>query len=378
MKITAVEAYPIQAAITRPFAASVARGTHTHRSALLVCVRTDEGLVGWGETLGPVQTLACSVRELLAPALLGADPLATRDCWAAMWRAARPLRLGAIRALSALDMALWDLKGQALGLPVAALLGARLPARFPTVATAIFYQPDDDHAAPRVALAERLAAEGYRGIKVKVGGLAPRLDIEHVAAITRAVGPDVMVSVDANCGLEPRTAVWMAPRMEAAGVYWFEEPLPTEHVAGYRDVARATGMLIAAGQDLTSAEAFLPLLEARAVQQVQPNVSVVGGFTEVDRVVGMARAFGARYNPAGWGTSVLMAASLHLRAATAALIPVPFPDLDWIEVDITENPLREAVTEAPLRSSDGWLAVPQAPGLGVQVRENAVRAHCIG
>jgi D-galactarolactone cycloisomerase len=133
-------------------------------------------------------------------------------------------------------------------------------------------------------------------------------------------------------------------------------------------------MYVAGGQALPSAEAFLPLLEARALHLVQPGVGAAGGITGLQRVVALAETFGAHYSPTGWGTGILIAASLHLRAATTAHPAAPFPDLDWIEYDVTDNPLREAVLTTPLVPRDGHLESPTGPGLGVRVDLDAVRA----
>jgi D-galactarolactone cycloisomerase len=377
VKISGVDAFPVQARAEIPFAASVAVGTHTFRSSLLVRVQTDDGLEGWGETHGPLEVLAVGVEKALAPALLGKDPLPTRRRWQDMQQAARLLRAGLIRGISAVDMALWDIKGQILGQPIAVLLGAAPGGRFPAEGNSIFYPSQGDPIGARVEWAQRFAAAGFRGIKVKIGGLSPDEDLRHVAAIREALDPSVMLAVDANCGYETRTAIYMAQRLAALGVYWFEEPLPLEDVAGFDAVARASHLWIAGGQALPSAEAFLPLLEARALHLVQPSLGAVGGFTALQDVAALARAFGARYSASCWGSGVVHVASLHMRAATATAPASPFPDLDWVEYEITDNPLVEAVLDPPIVPKDGYLEVPTGPGLGVRVNLDAVREFSI-
>jgi D-galactarolactone cycloisomerase len=373
VKIAAVDVFPVQARAEIPFAASVAVGTHTFRSSLLVRVSTDDGHEGWGETHGPLEVLATGVQKVLAPVLLGQDPVHTRELWLAMNQAARLLRPGLMRGISALDMAIWDLKGQQLGLPIAVLLGAKAGGRFPVVGNSVFYPSQGDPVGARVEWARRFASAGFRGIKVKIGGASPDEDLRHLAAIREALGPSVMLSVDANCGYGVRTGVYMARRLAELGVYWFEEPLPLEDVGGFRAVAEASHMWVAGGQALSSAEAFLPLLEARALHIVQPSLGAVGGFTELQRVVALADPFGARYSGSNWGTGVIHAASLQVRAVTASAPASPFPDLDWIEYEITDNPLVEAVLDPPLVPREGYLEVPPGPGLGVRVNLDAVR-----
>jgi L-alanine-DL-glutamate epimerase-like enolase superfamily enzyme len=144
-------------------------------------------------------------------------------------------------------------------------------------------------------------------------------------------------------------------------------------VEGYRALAGATGMWTAGGQDLTSSRSFLPLLEARGLHIVQPSVAAVGGISEAVAAAEQAARFGFRSCPTGWGTGLLLAASLHVRAATASETALPPPDLDWVEFDATDNPLRDLVLREPLRPVHGFLKVPDGPGLGVEVQEEALR-----
>jgi D-galactarolactone cycloisomerase len=372
MKIATVDVFPLRAEVAEPFSASVAVETHTQRSIFLVRVRSDEGVEGWGESRGSAKLLRAAV-SALTPALLGQDPLLTRDRWQALRRGARDLGSIGARAMSALDMALWDLKGRALGRSVADLLGARSEGQFPAVATAIFYPPKKDDPERRAALAAEYVAGGFRAVKVKVGGLSPARDLAHVAAIREAVGSQTMLAVDANCGYTRRTAVQMAPKLAEAGVHWFEEPLPLDDVAGYHEVAAAgQGIVVAGGQNLPSPEAFLPLLTSGALHLAQPNVASAGGFTGLERAVALAQAFGADYSPTGWGTGLLIAASLQMRAAARPERTLPFPELEWIEYDVTDNPLREAILLQPIRPENGLLRVPGGPGLGVTVNPEAL------
>jgi D-galactarolactone cycloisomerase len=375
-RIVAVSAYSLKAPVAERFSASVQRGHHTHRTAILVRIDTDAGVSGWGETFPALGSspaiLLETLRTVLAPWLLGVDPLPVREIHAGLRRAARGLGAGAVRAISALDIALWDLRGRLLGLPVCTLLGGGTHRRFPAVATAVFYGPDPADAGPRVETALRYREAGFKGIKIKVGGLSPDQDLAHVTRIRSALPAEVMVCVDANSGYLLRTALAVARGLAALGTYWFEEPIPLEDIEGYRALATATGMWIAGGQDLASSQAFLPLLEARALHMVQPSVAAVGGISEAVAASDQAVRFGFRSCPTGWGTGLLQAASLHVRAATASAPALPSPDLDWIEFDATDNPLRDLVLREPLVPTEGLLGIPDGPGLGVEVNEEGI------
>jgi D-galactarolactone cycloisomerase len=365
--IAAISAFLLQAPVVRSFSASAVRGGHTHRKAVLV--RVDAGGVsGWGETFpalgSPSEPILEHIRTVLAPALLDGDPLAVRDLNTAMRRASRGMGTGAIRGISALDIALWDLRGRLLGQPVCRLLGAQPGATFPTVATAVFYPPEADDPGPRVDDARRHVAAGLRAVKVKIGGLSPERDLAHVEQIRRALPEDVMLCADANSGYALRTALHVARGLEA---------FPIEDVEGYRALAAATGMWTAGGQDLPSSQAFLPLLEARALHIVQPSVAAVGGVSEAVAAADQAARFGFRYCPTGWGTGLLVAASLHARAVTASAVTLPAPDLDWIEFDVSDNPLRDIILREPLLPERGVFTVPGGAGLGVEVDTEGIR-----
>jgi L-alanine-DL-glutamate epimerase-like enolase superfamily enzyme len=282
-----------------------------------------------------------------------------------------------IRAVSAIDIALWDLLGKQLDASVSRLLGRPAAGRYPAVATAVFYPPQKSALETRLHRSLALEAEGYRGIKLKVGGLSPAEDIEHVRSIREALRTTTMLAVDANSGYFAPTAFEVGLALREVGIYWFEEPVPVANVEAYADLARA-GLRLAGGQDSPDAGAFIPLLERRALQILQPSVAAVGGITGALQVGAVADAFGAQIVPTGWGTGVLIAASTHVRHATSGAVALPFPDENWIEVDVTENPLREGVTVSPPVYGGGYADVPRGPGLGVEIAQPRVDEWTVG
>lgn len=377
-RVVAVTAILLKSPVSTVFSASAIRGNHTHRMAVLVRLDTDAGVQGWGETFpalgSPPEAILETVRTVLGPRVLGLDPIAIRDVNIDLRHAARGMGTGVMRGISALDIALWDLRGRLLGQPVCRLLGASPGSSFPAVATAVFYSQDPIDTGPRLETAMRCQEMGFRGIKVKVGALSPDQDLNHVEKIRQMLPNDVMVCADANSGYLLRTALTVARGLASLGTYWFEEPIPIHDVEGYRAIAAATGMWTAGGQDLPSSQAFLPLLEARALHILQPSVAAVGGISEAVQAAAQAARFGFRYCPTGWGTGLLVAASLHVRAATASPVGLPAPDLDWIEFDVSDNPLCDLVLRDPLRPVDGFLRVPEGPGLGVELDEEAMES----
>jgi D-galactarolactone cycloisomerase len=210
VRIERVAVYFLRAPVRQAFSASAVRGRHTHRTAILVRLDTDEGLSGWGETFpalasppGPILEV---LRGVLAPAVLGADPLLIREVNTRLRQAVRGMGTGVWRALSALDVALWDLRGRALRQPVCQLLGVRPGGQFPAVATAVFYGPEPSDLAPRLEVTALYRERGFCGIKIKVGGLSPAADLHHAEGIRSQLPSDVMLCADANSGYALRTA----------------------------------------------------------------------------------------------------------------------------------------------------------------------------
>lgn len=298
-------------------------------------------------------------------------------------------RTGAtIEALSALDIALWDLCGKARGLPVWALLGGRFRDRVRAYATGFYYQGDDP--APRLedqliavrAEAERDVAEGFGAVKVKIGLMAPTDGLARVAAVREAIGPDRLLMVDANHAYRAHTAVRVAQGLEAHDVYWFEEPVLPEDLDGYLQVKAATTIAIAGGECEHTRYGFARWFTSRALDIAQPDPCCAGGISETRKIATMADTFGVQCLPHVWGSGISIAAGLQVLATlppsphTAHPIP-PYnePLLEW---DSTRNPLRTDLLTAPFALKQGCIGVPSGPGLGVAVDDAVVRRDLSG
>jgi D-galactarolactone cycloisomerase len=373
--IDRIEVFVLRASLERPFSASAGRGRHTERVALLVKLTDSDGIVGWGETFqnlsSSIQPMRALTTDVLAPALLNRSPLENLRLWQDAVRLTAPFGGTAARAVGAIDTALWDLRGQLQGLPVSLALGASPSGAFPAIATAVFYGNEPHAVGARLDEVHRLLDAGYRAIKIKVGGLEPGIDLEHLSKIREIVPGEVMLCIDGNSGCSRHGALTIAGACDDLQIYWFEEPLPLSDVAGYRAIATRTSALLAGGQDLSTLADFRPLLEAGALHVVQPSVSAAAGITGALQVANAAPAFNAAFSPTGWGTGILLAASLHVRAAAPTRTTHPFPDLNWVEHDVTGNPLSGVVMEPPA-VRDGWIALPDRPGLGLCIDERAV------
>lgn len=273
-----------------------------------------------------------------------------------------------LHALSAVDIALWDLKGKAFGVAVSRLLGGRFRERVQAYATGLYSRPQADFAAELVEEARGYVAEGFRAVKLKVG-LDPASDLHHARAVRGAIGPDVDLMVDANHAYDAATAIRLGREFERLDVCWFEEPVIPENLEAYAAVAHALDVPIAGGEAEFNRFGFRRLLEARAVDIVQPDLTATGSFTECQRIAALVGAHGVRFLPHVWGSAVGLAAALQFVAAlppaTAALRPLE----PLFELDRTPNRFRDELAVEPFRHAAGWLAIPDRPGLGITIDE---------
>lgn len=216
MKIVAVETFILRHPLAEPFGYS--QMWYDTRAAMLVRVTTDTGAMGWGEAFGPPEPSAAIIDALFAPMLLGADPTDTAPLWERMYVRTRDYgqKGFAIHAISAVDIALWDLKGKMLGVSVSRLLGGRFRDRVQAYATGLYFRPKEDFIADLVAEARSHVAAGFRAIKMKVG-YTPEADIRHTRAVREAIGPEVQLMVDANHAYDAATAIRLGREFDRAG-----------------------------------------------------------------------------------------------------------------------------------------------------------------
>jgi D-galactarolactone cycloisomerase len=371
MKITNVHTHVLQAALSQPFAYS--RAWYDTRTAMLVEIETDAGLIGWGECYGPARMTAAVV-DSVAPWLVGEDPLRTDVLWQMIYGRLRDhgQKGVVIQGLSGIDIALWDIKGKHFGVPVHQLLGGAQRNEVQAYATGLYRRRSGDPLRYLAEEAAGYAAEGFKAVKLKVG-----FGVEEDAAATRsvreAIGPDVALMVDANHAYDAVAAINLGRRIEKYGIGWFEEPVPPEDAAGYRAVKGALSIPIAGGECEFTRFGFRDLLVSHALDIVQPDTCAAGGLSECKKIADMAEAFGIRYNPHVWGTGIAIAASLQLLAVLPPHTPLSLKSAEpLLEFDRTEHPIRQAILTSPIEHKDGVVRVPEGPGLGIEVDRQAV------
>jgi D-galactarolactone cycloisomerase len=371
MKITAVKVHVLKSPLAEPFAFS--QGWVTQRSATLVEVETDAGLIGWGEAfaqgLEPPEIAAAAISHGLSNLVVGANPLDTEVLWHRMYHATRDYgRKGSVvAAISAVDIALWDIAGKARNAPIHALLGGAFRDRVEPYATG-FYRIRGQGESERLAEeAVRHHESGFRLMKVKLGyGVDD--DLACMAAIGRAIaGRGVTLMVDTNHAYGRAEALKLGRALAEYDLRWYEEPVAPEDVRGYVEMRDKLTMPIAGGENEHTLFGFRDLFAAGALDVAQPDLGSCGGITAARHIVALAQAAGVAVNPHVWGSAVAQAASLQVIAA----LPVPHHSLfatePVLEYDRSSHPFRQHLIREPIVQRDGWVAIPNGPGLGIDV-----------
>jgi galactonate dehydratase len=370
LRISDVIAHPLRA--TLPDAQRTSQGDWPSLDIVVVEVRTDAGIVGWGECLARTSSpaYAAAVETILKPVLVGRNPFETASLWRAM-RGRLTGRAGGmlVESIAGVDIALWDIMGKVAGLPVHRLLGGAGRRQILAYASSINWGDD----ARAEAETRDCLARGFRAIKVKIGQ-TPRAAIARAELIRKIAGPEIRLSVDANWAFDLDEATQVGEALAALDYWWFEEPIVPEDIDGYRRLRERTKVRLAAGESDFVATQARDLIATRSVGVIQPDVARAGGITETRRIADLADAFHVAYAPhVGWSGAICAAASVQLAAAQ--------PNFLVYECMIFANPLREDLLTRRVGSFqdlvDGHAAVPEGLGLGVEIDRDALARFTI-
>jgi D-galactarolactone cycloisomerase len=365
MKIDRIETYVVRQTLKNPFFFS--QWKYGSRAACLVKVISGEGVYGWGEGYGPAGVVQAGI-QFLEPLVLNQNPLHEERIWRMLYdRSLDYARRGVlVAAISAIDIALWDLKAKILGQPVSVLLGGRQRDRVRVYATGLYFTEGRDLHRRLADEASMYAQQGFSAVKMKVG-LGIEQDIQNVKAVREALGPDAGLMVDANHAFSRSEAAELARHISPLRIGWFEEPLSPEDYEGYRELRQRTEIPIAGGECEYLCAGFRHLVQNQCVDIAQPDICAAGGLSEVKKIIALVNAFGVNVTPHSWGTGIAFSAALHL-ASTLQWIPgrlnAPEP---LLEMDRSENPLRDELTKPGFAVDSGYVGVPSVPGLGVDV-----------
>lgn len=367
LKITGVEAIYLRLPQVKPQCDS-------GQDALLVRVTTDAGIVGYGEVdsnplaakgaiEGPFSHTAATG---LAQVLIGEDPFRTEYLWHRMYRANiyGGRRGVGLHAMSGVDLALWDIKGKALGLPVWRLLGGGFTQTLRPYASSLFGATPQETGER----ARRFVDQGFTAVKFGWDpmGQDAQTDVALVREARRGLGdaPDLMI--DAGLCYDAKTAIQRARAFEQYNPFWFEEPLLPDDYLGYAKLSAASPLRIAAGEEESERKSFLQLMDVGKIDVVQVDLTRCGGFTEAMKIASLAADRGLPVVNHGFTTYLNVAAALHFLAS----IPNTLGLLEFVVEEGTT--LRHQISE-PIEAIDGRVAVPDAPGLGIALNEEGIR-----
>lgn len=380
MKIARISSHVVQYDLEQELGYS--QQYYSKRSAHLVRVETDDGLVGWGECFGPGTVAianATIVEKVIAPLILGMDPLDREVIWHFVYNRLRDHGRGGmpIQALSGIDIALWDIAGKATGLPLHALLGGQFRPSVPVYGYGMMLQRVDELDKRFAAEAVIIRDSGFAAMKMKVG-LGVKKDIALVEAVRNAIGDDVPLMVDANHCYTATEALVVGRALHELGVAWFEEPVAPEDIDGYRYLRESLDIPIAGGEAAFTRWGWRELLDNRCLDIAQPEVTALGGITEYLKVLALAHTHFVPVVNHVWGSGVAVAVNLHLLTNVPDLPGGAHPNGPMLEFDTTHNLFLEELLEVPLDirgqvKATGTAAPPDGPGIGISVNEEFMK-----
>ena len=350
--------------------------TASCQDVVLIRIRTDEGVEGVGEADASPEVIkaivdapfshniACGLRELL----LGENPLETDRLWQKMYRGTMYFGRTSvtISAMSAVDMALWDLKGKIFGQPIHRLLGGKQHERIAAYASILFGKDGSETRE----IGQRWVEAGYGAVKFgwEPMGQNEKLDNELVAGAREGIGEESTLLIDAGCVWDARTALDRAHSFSEHKIGWLEEPLRQDDVEGYRWLRDRSPVPIASGEGECGREAFRPLIDARALDVYQIDLSR-NGFTDASYLRQRIEEIGARPCNHCYTSPITIAASLQWLTTCR--------DAFLFEDCVEDSPMRHELTLEKMQAEEGWIEIPDRPGLGITLNEDFVRSHLV-
>lgn len=384
MKIKNVEAFWLRCPIPQPKQHRSDYGLLTNFDMTLIVITTEDGQQGFGEakaavgSSGVCASIVTCVEQELKPILVGQDSSQINKLWELMYNGVRghyalergrtfPIlgnRGTTIAAMSGIDMALWDLLGKQLDVPVVQLLGGATKDVMPAYASGGW--------ANEIEIGDQLMGyvdHGFKAVKMRVGIMDDQVykSTERVEAARVALGPSIKIMVDAHGTFSVPEAKQFAKSIEPYNIHWFEEPVSPDNKSGTGEVRRFTSIPIAAGESEFTRFEMRELVEAKAVDVLQPDAAIIGGITEAMRVAGLAAAYQIELAPHCWGSAFSFRAGLSIAFAS--------PSASIIEFSLGGNPMMHELVNESIVASEGMIQAPTEPGLGLSVNWDFIHKH---
>jgi len=378
MHVASIEAIPLEHPLGDGRGLGGTRGVTDTRTAALVKLTAEDGTVGWGEAFAPPRTVATLVEEVFADAVVGLTPWDAEsladDVYTGKIGGYHFGRQAFVQAaLTGVEVALWDLRGKALDKPIRELLAGRSRETVtPYASTMYITEWGQDPAEP----IETAREDGFTAAKIKIGRSVED-DVYRVRTARESLGDDAHLMVDYNGNYTATAALDSIRAIEEFDLTWIEEPVPPEDFDGYRRLRDAIDIPLAAGEAHHGRFEFSDLVRENVVDIVQPNLGRCGGFAEARYLSRLATTNNVQVRPHVWNSAVGVAAALQYIATVPAYPMRSDRSTQTVlfEFDRSENPLRHDLLTEPLDPTGGELAVPDGPGLGIDIDEGAVEQY---
>ena len=367
MKISKIISYVLNEDLEKEFFFS--QWEYSNRKICIVKIICDNGIVGWGEAYGPATVVKESV-NYIKQNIIGMNPLDSDVIWSTLFRRVHDYgRSGVfVSAISAIDIALWDIKGKYHKLPVSTLLGGSYREKIRPYATGLYFSDSETLTDDLCNEAMEYVNEGFKSIKMKVG-LNIKSDVNNVKAVRNTIGPDIELMIDSNHAYSYDEALKLSKKLEDQDIKWFEEPLSPEFYDQYSDFKSKSLIPVAAGECEYLRYGFQKLLDKNCIDFLQMDICSCGGLTEAKRISALSSAKGVKVIPHTWGSGIAFYTAINF---ISNLEPIPgrlYNEDAYIEYDRTENKIRENIIKNNIIMKDGYISVNHKPGLGIDVDE---------
>jgi D-galactarolactone cycloisomerase len=366
MKIKSIETILLKKELSSTMC--ISRGGFKVRNHLLVKVTTDDGITGLGEGVGNARYVKALIDGPMKDLAIGEDPFQIEKLRRKLLdQQVYYERMGsAICAASAIEMALWDIKGKALNVPVYELLGGLANENLETYVSDVYWDEDVRGIEKET---RRIMDMGFRTVKAHLGFKGPREDVRRVEVLRETLGPKLGLMIDLNCGYQHSDALRAAQMWDKYDLLWLEEPLSPNLTARMGDLRARTQVPIAAGENEFQIHGFKKLFDDGAVDIAMPDIARVGGIQETKNVCVLAEAYGIEVSPHNFSSGVLLAATMHILAST--------PNASLLEYDSSENSVYHELLISPLEIKNGVIKMPRHAGLGVELRAETIKKYAI-
>jgi D-galactarolactone cycloisomerase len=364
LQIAHVDTYPLFYPLEQPY--GDANGYKKYRTCLLLRVTTEDGITGWGECIDWLPTLEKGFKERIIPYLIGQQATDRLQI-------VKVIKKWHQRAAAGVSMALTEIVAKSANLSVCDLWGGKWRATIPVYASFQSYRERDDWMDYSLRLVEQAVTDGFRQVKVKVGGRTIKDDKKHITSLQHLLAEEVQVAIDANQSYDLSTAKqWETILRQWNNVMWFEEPMPMDRVKDYRLLRSSISIPIAGGENLLNATQFVPLLREGALDIIQPDTMHIDGVEEFRNTLHLARIFGLRCSPHAFDGSLSRLYALFAQACLAPWSKMKEDQIEALEWDVMENPFNQIV---PIKPVSGSVAVPTGIGIGVELDHEIIEAY---